>query len=377
MSFTVLLAGGGSGGHIYPSIAVARALSGLVPDLRAVFVGTERGLEKDIVPRAGFELELLPLEPVRGGGMKVASRGLLSLARTLPRARGLLRHYAPQVVLSLGGYAATPVALAARAVGVPLAIMCPDSVPGLSNRLVAPLSQRVYTAFERAESSFSKHVVRRTGVALRPEFVPHPYTWGQGEPDRRLNVLVLGGSQGARALNELVPSALGRTGAAIRVVHQVGRGNAEAVQGLYSYFGVQLEVSVREFIDDMAGELASADLVISRAGAGAIAEICAVGRPMILLPLASAAGNHQLLNARELEKVGAAVCMQHRDANDQSLGELVSELRRSPARLRRMAEQARAWGRPGAALEVARDLLALARGRAESGAPAPAAKGEA
>jgi UDP-N-acetylglucosamine--N-acetylmuramyl-(pentapeptide) pyrophosphoryl-undecaprenol N-acetylglucosamine transferase len=355
MTVSVLLVGGGSGGHVYPSIAVARALRELVPDLSAVFVGTERGLEKDIVPRAGFPLELLPLSPVRGGGLGTAARGMLSLARTLPRAREIVKRHAPAVVLSLGGYAATPVALAARAAGVPLAVMSPDSVPGLSNRLVAPLCQRVYTAFEEAESSFGRDVVLRTGVAIRRDFQPEPYSWGQRGQERRLNVLVLGGSQGARALNELVPAALGRTGVIMHVVHQVGRGNAEAVQRLYSYFGVDLEVSVKEFIDDMAQELAHADLVISRAGAGAIAEICAIGRPSILLPLASAAGDHQTKN----ERAGAAICVPAAEATSESLSVLLNRLRDDPERLREMAAQAQAWGRPNAADVVARDLLRL------------------
>jgi UDP-N-acetylglucosamine--N-acetylmuramyl-(pentapeptide) pyrophosphoryl-undecaprenol N-acetylglucosamine transferase len=359
MTVSVLLVGGGSGGHVYPSIAVARALRELVPDLSAVFVGTERGLEKDIVPRAGFPLELLPLSPVRGGGLGTAARGMLSLARTLPRAREIVKRHAPAVVLSLGGYAATPVALAARAAGVPLAVMSPDSVPGLSNRLVAPLCQRVYTAFEEAESSFGRDVVLRTGVAIRRDFQPEPYSWGQRGQERRLNVLVLGGSQGARALNELVPAALGRTGVIMHVVHQVGRGNAEAVQRLYSYFGVDLEVSVKEFIDDMAQELAHADLVISRAGAGAIAEICAIGRPSILLPLASAAGDHQTKNARAIERAGAAICVPAAEATSESLSVLLNRLRDDPERLREMAAQAQAWGRPNAADVVARDLLRL------------------
>lgn len=359
MTVSVLLVGGGSGGHVYPSIAVARALRELMPDLSAVFVGTERGLEKDIVPKAGFPLELLPLQPVRGGGMGTAARGMLSLARTLPRAREIVKRHAPAVVLSLGGYAATPVALAARAAGVPLAVMSPDSVPGLSNRLVAPLCQRVYTAFEEAESSFGRDVVLRTGVAIRRDFQPQSYSYGQRGQERRLNVLVLGGSQGARALNELVPSALGRTGVIMHVVHQVGRGNGDAVQRLYSYFGVDLEVSVKEFIDDMAQELAHADLVISRAGAGAIAEICAIGRPSLLLPLASAAGDHQTKNARALERAGAAICVPAAEATSESISALVNRLRDNPERLREMAVQAQAWGRPNAADVVARDLLRL------------------
>jgi UDP-N-acetylglucosamine--N-acetylmuramyl-(pentapeptide) pyrophosphoryl-undecaprenol N-acetylglucosamine transferase len=218
----------------------------------------------------------------------------------------------------------------------------------------------VYTAFEEAESSFARGTVLRTGVAIRREFVPQPFTWGQPGQERRLNVLVLGGSQGARALNEIVPSALGRAGLGMNVLHQVGRGNAESVQQLYSYFGVQLEYSVREFIDDMSQALARADLVISRAGAGAIAEICAVGRPSVLLPLASAAGDHQTKTARALERAGAAICVPMAEASAESLAGLVTSLRDNPERLREMAAQAQAWGRPGAADVVARDLLRLA-----------------
>jgi UDP-N-acetylglucosamine--N-acetylmuramyl-(pentapeptide) pyrophosphoryl-undecaprenol N-acetylglucosamine transferase len=371
-SVSILLTGGGSGGHVFPLLAVAERLRELSRSVEPVFVGTERGLEKDIVPRAGFHLELMPMQPVLGGGVAVASKGLLSLAKSLPRARALLRQYAPRVVFSIGGYAATPVAMAARAERIPLALMEPNSVPGLSNRVVAPFAQRTYTAFEEVESSFSKKAVMRTGVALRKGFGPRPYNWGHHGQDRRLSVLVLGGSQGARSLNEIVPSALGRTGIVMNVLHQTGKGNAEAVQPLYSYFGVQLDFEVREFIDDMPEALANADLVIARAGAGSIAETCAVGRPSILLPLASAAGNHQLLNARALEKAGAAVCMPAAEATDQTLGDLVSRLSREPARLGGMASRAQAWGRPDATDRVARDLLLLANVAPDERAPSTA-----
>jgi len=352
---TLFLAGGGTGGHVFPLLAVAERLTQAVPQLQLVFIGTERGLETRLVPAAGYKLELMSALPFRGVGLAGASRSLLSVAKALPRARDLLKRYQPRAVLSIGGYAAVPMALGAKLGRIPLALMEPNAQPGLAQRLAGPGAQRVYTAFEGTKKYFPKGTVLETGVALRSGFVPRPYGWaGKGQ---LLRVLVIGGSQGARSLNELVAPALSRAKVPLAIVHQVGRGNLAALRQRYAELK-RPGASVIEFIDDMASAIANADLVISRAGAGAIAELCAIGRPSILVPLAIS-GDHQLHNAQGLEKAGGAICLPSASATPETIAERIAELAGEPERLARMAESARGWGRPDAAERICQDLLAL------------------
>ncbi len=362
---TIFMAGGGTGGHVFPLLAVARAMQVLLPELQLVFIGTDRGIEGGLVPAAGFPLELMSTLPFRGGGFSGASKGMLSVASSLPRARALLQKYSPRAVFSVGGYAAVPISVGARLSGAPLALMEPNATPGLANRLVGPVAKRVYTAFEETQRYFSAGVVVRSGLALRPGFLPSPYTWtGRGQA---LRVLVLGGSQGARSLNLAVAPALSQVKFPLNIVHQVGKGNLSAMRQRYAELK-RPGASVIEFIQDMPSALAAADLVISRAGAGAIAEVCAVGRPSILVPLPRS-GDHQLHNAKAMELVGAASCIPAGLASADGLCLRVNELAKDPERLARMAEAARAWGRPHATERVARDLLVLAGLLSEPAAP--------
>jgi UDP-N-acetylglucosamine--N-acetylmuramyl-(pentapeptide) pyrophosphoryl-undecaprenol N-acetylglucosamine transferase len=230
--------------------------------------------------------------------------------------------------------------------------MEPNATPGLANRLVGPVAKRVYTAFEGTARFFPTAAVTRTGVALRSGFLPSPYAWsGKGQP---LRVLVLGGSQGARSLNLVVAPALSQLKIPLSIVHQVGKGNLIPMRQRYAELR-RPGASVIEFIEDMPAAIAAADLVISRAGASAIAEICAIGRPSILVPL-PASGDHQLHNARGVERSGAALCLPATEGLCARVGELAAD----PERLTRMADSARAWGQPDAAEHVARDLLGLA-----------------
>jgi UDP-N-acetylglucosamine--N-acetylmuramyl-(pentapeptide) pyrophosphoryl-undecaprenol N-acetylglucosamine transferase len=353
---TIFMAGGGTGGHVFPLLAVARALEVLAPELELVFIGTDRGIESNVIPKAGFKLELMATLPFRGGGVAGASRGMLSVARALPRSRELLKQYAPRAVFSVGGYAAVPIALGARFSGAPLALMEPNATPGLANRLVGPFAKRVYTAFDETKKYFSARAVLRSGLAIRPGFEPKPYLWnGGGQP---LRVLVLGGSQGARSLNLAVAPALGQVKFPLDITHQVGRGNLVLMRQRYAELR-RPGASVIEFIENMPAAIAAADLVISRAGAGAIAEVSAMGRPSILVPLPHS-GDHQLYNARAAEATGGAVCLPAAKASADGICLLVNELAKDPARLARMAESARAFGTPGAATRVAKDLLVLA-----------------
>jgi len=371
---TLLLAGGGTGGHVFPMVAVADALSGIAPQLRLVFVGTSRGLEKRVVPERGYELELMDVLPIRGGGVSGALKGMARAAALVGQGRALVKRYEPAAVFSVGGYAAGPVSLAARLSSVPLALMEPNAVIGLANRLVSPFVQRAYTAFEEPERHFKQGVVLRSGVPIRGGFEARPYARATGA----LRVLVLGGSQGAKALNEAVPHALAQAGTPVRVVHQCGPAHGPAVEELYASLGARDRADVVPFIEDMPSAIAAADLVIGRAGASAVSEICAVGRPSVLVPYPFAAGDHQFRNAEALERVGAALYVHSVDATPERLAREIDRLAAADGELERMAAAAQAFGRPHAALAIARDLLALAGLQAEtarSGGPSAAPPG--
>jgi len=351
---TLLFAGGGTGGHVYPLIAVAEAVRAMAPQVRIVFVGTERGLEARAVPKAGYELELMRVLPLRGAGLFGFLRGVRRALGAVPEARALVRRLAPRAVLSVGGYAAGPASLAAWSLGVPLALLEPNSVIGLANRLVAPLARRAYLAFPEAERHFRQERILRAGVPLRPGFTPAPPP-PQGE---RLRLLVLGGSQGAKALNDAVPRALGTLGGRVEVVHQAGAAAEASVRALYAELGVP-GVTVTPFIDDMPAALAAADLVVGRSGAGAVSEMCAVGRPGLLVPYPYAAGDHQRVNAEALVRAGAARLVLNRDAAPERLAREIDALARDRTSLSSMAAAARAAGKPEAAEAIARDLLSL------------------
>ncbi len=355
-----LFAGGGTGGHIFPLVAVAQALRALQPSVDVVYVGTSRGLESKILGDLKERLLLLPILPIKGGGFQGAVRGVSRALCALPAALRLVRQVRPSVVLSIGGYAAGPVSLAARCLGIPLALLEPNSILGLANRIMAPLAHRAYLAFPELEPKFRASVAKRVGVPLRQGFSPQPYTPHDGP----LHVLVLGGSQGAVTLNENVPDALGLAkhsgGLSFEVLHQTGGSALDEVRDRYESAGIAERAKVVPFIDDVPRAIADADLVVQRAGASAVAEVCAIGRASIYVPYPFAAGNHQLHNARALEAAGAAVCIPSDEASPNRLARELLTLAQSPDRRTQMASIAMARGRPDASITIAQDLLVLA-----------------
>jgi UDP-N-acetylglucosamine--N-acetylmuramyl-(pentapeptide) pyrophosphoryl-undecaprenol N-acetylglucosamine transferase len=252
------------------------------------------------------------------------------------------------------------VSVAARTFGVPLALLEPNGAIGLANRLTAPFVQRAYTAFREAERHFAPNAVLRSGVPIRGGFDPRPYV----APTSALRVLVLGGSQGAKSLNETVPEALARVRSRaeqpIEVVHQCGPAHGDAVTTRYAELSAAQWARVVPFIDDMPQALTEAHLVIGRAGASAVSEICAVGRPSLLVPYPYAAGDHQRINGEALEADGAARCVVSTEATVDRIAAEVQRFAEEPAVLARMAESAMRRGRPHAARVIAEDLLKLA-----------------
>ncbi len=359
---TILIAGGGTGGHVFPGLAVAVAMQALA-DVEVVFCGSERGLEGRVVPAHGFRLERLDVQPMKGGGVAQAVRGGLVACRATASSFRMIRDLGPQAALSTGGYASGPATLAAALLGVPVAVLELDSTAGLANRLLSAVAKRAYVAWEGAEGAFRPATLRRYGVPIRTGFCARPYRVRRGSLETAAaRILVMGGSQGASALNERLPrtiAALSARGRAVAVVHQAGRGRDAAVRAAYAQEGVE-RATVVPFIDDVAQAIAEADVVVARAGAVTIAEITAVGRASILVPLPHAANDHQGTNAEDLARSGAAVCLRQEGADADVIARCLQALLSDDSARMAMADAARARGRPDAARAIAADLLALA-----------------
>lgn len=357
---TILVAGGGTGGHVFPGLAVAQAIRQLTEPsaVQIVFAGSPRGLENRIVPKYGYDLELLDVEPMKGGGPARAIKGAIVAAKALRHATGIIGRLRPSAVLSVGGYAAGPAALAGVRARVPLAVLEPNSTLGLANRLLAPFAKRAYVAWPETARIFRGDKARVYGVPLRDGFAPRSY---RVQPDVR-RVLVLGGSQGAQALNERVPSAIARVVkqlGPVQVIHQTGADREEAVRKEYEEARVAT-ATVVPFLDDVADRIAAADVVIARAGANTVAEIAAIGRPSILVPFPHAADDHQAKNGMALAELGGAICIRQEAADEVRLATELSLLLVDAPRREGMAQAAREHGRPRAAHDIAKDLLALA-----------------
>ncbi len=352
----ILVAAGGTGGHVFPGLALADELRARYA-CEVVFVGTPRGIENKVVPQHGYRLELLQVEPMKGGGVSRALRGGTIAAWQSLRAIGLVARERPSAFVSIGGYAAGPIGVASIAAFVPLALVEPNGHPGLTNRLLAPFADRVFVAWPHLKSLGREGRARVDGVPLRSAFGPRPVPKRAG-----LRVLVLGGSQGARSLNERMPEAVGRLGLMrneLSVVHQCGK-NAEAVEEAYRKAGFS-QVEVVPFIDDVASAIAAADLVVGRAGAVSVAEICAIGRPSILIPFPHAADDHQAANALALQEAGGAICIREEAADPVRLAVELERLLADHDRLRAMGNAARDAGRPDAAKVIAGEIARLAK----------------
>lgn len=349
----ILLAGGGTGGHVFPLVALAEAFSELVPDAPLVFVGTSRGLEARVVPSRGWTLEVLPIEPIKGRSLFGAARGGMIAGAGVVRALSLVARLRPALCVSIGGYAAGPVGVASSVMGVPVALLEPNRIAGLTQRLLGPLSKRVYVGFPEAMDGAKS---RALGIPLRKGFAPQASrVRAPGEPVR---VLVMGGSQGAQFLNDTIPEVvanLAARGARLHVTHQAGRDKAADVSRRYG----TLAVDVVEFIDDVPARLGAADLVVCRSGALTCAELCAIGRASVLVPYPFAADDHQAANAEALAKAGAAIAIRQKDATVERLVEAIGGVVEDDVTRLGMADAARARGVPDAARRIAEDLLNL------------------
>ncbi len=374
---TVVIAAGGTGGHLYPAVAVAREFLHREPDTSIVFVGTERGLEGTVLSQEGFVLERITARPVMGRGLTGAAGALLRLPVACWQSIKVLRGRRADLVIGIGGYTSPPVVIAAWLLGIPRAILEPNAVPGMANRAIGPLANRVFVAFASAGSHFRSSRVRLAGTPVRRAFFEPPPVqaegaappiWAKrGQPGQRLTVLVFGGSQGARAINDAMVEALPHLqgkiwGTAVTVIHQTGEADYARVKAAYDGAGIGNDrVEVVPFLFDMPRALRSADLVVARAGAVTIAELTACGKPAILIPLPSAIHHHQERNAEVLVSTGAAVLLlQDQLTGPRLAGEITALLGDAP-RLAAMGTRSRELGRTDSAEVIVSECLALAR----------------
>jgi len=357
-SIRVLMVAGGTGGHIFPALAVAEELRGRLEARRdkgvkldILFLGTGRGLEDRVIPAAGFPLRKVAAAGVKGIGGWRQIRNLLVLPRSAIETAALLREYGPHVVVGLGGYLAGPAMLLAALKDIPTVLIEPNAVPGFTNRVLAPLVRMAALGFEET-AEFYGLKARVTGHPVRAAFHSVP----RKDHVPPFTVLVLGGSQGSKAINECVVKSLPllEEGADVRLIHQTGERDYNAVRQAYQERGLPAEVHA--FIENVPEALARADLVISRAGANTVAELAAAGKAAVLIPFPGAADQHQLVNARTLARAGAARIIEQRDLKPEKLVSEITALLVTPVQLEQMERAARGLARPDAAVRIA-DLI--------------------
>ena len=351
----VLIAAGGTGGHIYPGIAVAQEIMRRDGNAKVRFVGTARGLETRLVPQAGFELSLIDSAGLKNVSAVARMKGLAVLPKSFVSARRVIREFQPDVVVGAGGYVSGPVVLMGALMGRPTLVMESNALPGWTNRVLARFVNRAAVSFEQALPYFrGKGVV--TGNPVRREFFEIPAK--QREPDT-LSLLVFGGSQGARAINEAMVAALPglkNLPVALWIKHQTGAADFEKVKAGYAAAGWGEGAEVCSYIDNMMDDFAAADLVICRAGATTTAELIAAGKAAIMIPFPYAADDHQRKNAEALQAAGAARVIVQQELSGERLVEEIEAVVREPQQIERMEEASRSLAR-GDSAATAVDLI--------------------
>ncbi|MDQ2746325.1 MAG: undecaprenyldiphospho-muramoylpentapeptide beta-N-acetylglucosaminyltransferase [Acidobacteriota bacterium] len=348
----VLIAAGGTGGHIYPGIAVAKEILKRDAKSEILFVGTSRGLENKIVPENGFELTLINSAGLKNVGLAGKLKGLFILPKSFLEARVIIRKFKPDVVVGAGGYVSGPVLLMASLMRIPTLVMDSNALPGFTNRRLAPFVTKAALTFEDALPYFGKKGIV-TGNPVRKEFFeiePKP----RGE---KINLLIFGGSQGARVINNAMVEALkDLPHDRLNIVHQTGEGDFENIRELYSRAGWGDVAEVKPYISNMVDEFAKSDLIICRAGATSCAEIAASGKAALLIPLPTAADDHQRVNAEALMSKGAAQMILQKDLSGIALAGKITSLINAPEKIAAMEIAAKSLSRKDAA-EVTVNLI--------------------
>ncbi len=356
----LVISGGGTGGHLFPGIAIAQEIAELCP-LELKWIGTGRPVEKKVLEGMPWAYEVLNVRPLKGRSVSGIFSAALSLPVSILKAARHLKDFRPHMVLGVGGYVSGPVVLAARMLGIPTAIHEQNFLPGLANKMASRFADRIYTSFEGSGRYFGGRQVECLGNPVRRQILDDAVDLSpKSDPFRQFHILVLGGSQGASGLNTIVSSALKilhQSGLKFQVIHQTGADEKEEISA--SYAESRMNVKVEPFIERIGIAYSWADLIICRAGATTLAEITAIGKPAICIPYPHAADSHQDLNAKTLVDAGAALCFQERDLGAVALASHIEDLMTEPERLKEMAKRSKDLGRPNAARDIALSILGL------------------
>jgi UDP-N-acetylglucosamine--N-acetylmuramyl-(pentapeptide) pyrophosphoryl-undecaprenol N-acetylglucosamine transferase len=351
----ILIAGGGTGGHLFPGIAIAREILRRQPDAHISFCGTARGIEATAVPRAGFALDMIRSLGLKGKSPVSLLKGLATLPLSGWDAWRVLSRRTPDVVIGVGGYSSGPVVSLAALRGIPTLLHEANALPGLTNRVLAKMVTAAAVTFESTLSAFGKKAFV-SGNPVRPEFL---HT--EDEPKGARKVLIFGGSQGAHAINMAMVEAaphLAHASAPVAITHQTGERDLEMVRARYHAAGVDARVDA--FIQNMDEEMSGANVIVSRAGSTTLAEIAACGRAAILIPLPTATDDHQRKNAEALANVGAAEVLDQRTLTPTTLASHIVSLMDDGERRGKMARMVRTFAKPDAAATIADRVLELA-----------------
>lgn len=355
----LLLAGGGTGGHLFPAVALAERLMEVDSESQVLFVGTERGLEARILPQLGWRLKTIDIRGLIGQGWKRKVMLMPMLVRSIMQSIRILTEFKPDVIVGVGGYASAPVLLAATLTGRHYLIHEQNATPGLTNRLLGHWAVRICVSHQSTESAFPRQRTVVTGNPLRRGFSDCPQL-----PDGPPLLLVFGGSQGARPINDALIAALSTLTTEqpqLKIIHQTGEDDCCRVRAAYQVNGRNGD-EVTPFITDMARAYAAATLIVCRAGATTIAELTAAGRPAIMIPFPAAAADHQTVNAAMLAQKGAGLLLSQRKLTGATLSKLVDDLLHDRRRLETMAAAARSLGRPDATDALLRECQSLVEG---------------
>lgn len=364
----LLIAGGGTGGHLFPGIAVAEEFLSRDPDNEVLFVGTERGVEAKLLPKLGYRLELIAAAGVRGKSLFGQLKGVAGLLYGYSQSRKIIKEFKPDLVLGVGGYASAPALLAARGLLIPRFVHEQNAIPGMTNKILSRFAEQAFISLEESRKFFPKETTLLTGNPLRQQILAEVANspcsqsslppFDKGEVEGGFHLLVFGGSLGAHTINTTLAAAaplLEKIGKGLTVTHQTGEKDSAEVSSAYKRAGVNAKVV--PFIDNMAAEYRRADLIVCRAGATTIAEVTACGKPCIFIPFPHAVDDHQRKNAEALLKCSAGFMLLERELTAESLIRQIEELVASPELLRVTGENARSIARLDAAKIIVDEML--------------------
>jgi UDP-N-acetylglucosamine--N-acetylmuramyl-(pentapeptide) pyrophosphoryl-undecaprenol N-acetylglucosamine transferase len=352
----IVIAGGGTGGHIFPAIALAEAFSRQDPETKILFVGTQNALEISTLSRRRFHHMSIATTGLKGRSFFRQVQSLLRLPKGFFQAVGIIRRFDPDIVVGVGGYSSGPVALAGKLLGKRVVIQEQNVIPGFTNRLLGWISDRIFLSFPDKFRLFKRSKTVVTGNPVREEILVRKREYGR---QSLFNLLIVGGSQGAHAINLAVIEALGHLKTPERIIftHQTGANDLDWVESAYRRH--EISADVRPFFEDMGQAYANADLVVCRAGATTVAELTALAKPAIYIPFPYAVHNHQELNARYVTEASGGEMLLEKDLNGKVLADKINKYLFDPVELEKMSVRARSLGKPGAAQAVTNECRRL------------------